>query len=155
MHPAAAPADSTSSTDSGSHDATGFSTVAFNLTPPPATMTDARTLSAARPLQSGADILATYASLSGLMDAMRAAALRGDWDDVTEIERDCLPPIDAIKAASGVRLTLAEQQQKLLVIKKILRDDAAIRDLVEPRMALLQSHIGATRSARASVQAYR
>lgn len=117
------------------------------LMPAPMTPTTALTTSEA--------ILATYHTLSGLMDAMRIAALRGDWDDVTEIEHDCLHPIDQLKAASGVCLSLADQQQKLVIIKKILRDDAAIRDLVEPRMAFLQAHIGATRSARASVQAYR
>lgn len=106
-------------------------------------------------MHTSADILGTYATLSGLMGSMLAAARDGNWDRLIELEQDCAEPIDRLKAGTGIRLSRDEQHQKLDYLKRILKDDAAIRDLTLPRLAHLGRLIGDTQQGRRSVAAYR
>ena len=104
---------------------------------------------------TSSEILVTYQTLSGLMSGMLAAAREGDWDRLVEIEKNCQVSVGRLKESPATPMTLEEQRQKLDLIKRILKDDAEIRDLTMPRMAFLQQRIGLARAGRQSMHAYR
>jgi flagellar protein FliT len=64
--------------------------------------------------------------------------------------------VDGLKDAErGVMLSAAERTRKYELIRRILADDAAIRDLANPRMALLSALFsGGSPSARILQQLY-
>lgn len=101
------------------------------------------------------EILGTYETLSGIMNNMLDAARSGDWDRLIELEKHCQTPIGELKESTTIRLSPEEQHLKLDYLKRILRDDAAIRDLTLPRLAFLQERISLARTGRESVRAYR
>ena len=104
---------------------------------------------------SSAEILVTYEALSGIMGNMLSAARAGDWDRLVELERGCAAHVGQLKESTAIRLSPQEQREKLDHLKRILRDDAAIRDLTEPRLAFLSERLGHARAGRQSLHAYR
>ncbi len=97
-----------------------------------------------------------YESLSGMLATMVSAAEQGNWDQVAGMEPACKPLIEKIRAAStDERLSEQERKQKVRVIKKILQDDARLRELATPWMARLQEMLTQSRNGRAALDAYR
>lgn len=100
-------------------------------------------------------MIAAYEALSELTGDMLLAAQQGDWDQLTELERHCQASVNRLMAhAPVVKLNEHEQQRKLEVIRKILADDAQIRDLAEPRLAKLMNLLRGTDTARKLTKTY-
>jgi flagellar protein FliT len=87
-------------------------------------------------------ILATYRSISQLTGCMADAARGGDWDKLIDLEQRCGALVQTLKSAEPAALALDMQQQKVKLIRKILADDAEVRDLTEPWMGRLQALLG-------------
>lgn len=99
--------------------------------------------------------LQTYESISLLSTQMLEAARRSDWGRLTSLERDCSHLVDQLRRTEGgLAADDARRARKVEIIKKVLAEDAAIRDLVEPWMAELQALIGSTGRRRQLQQAY-
>jgi flagellar protein FliT len=101
------------------------------------------------------EILATYETLSALTGDMLAAARHADWDQLAALERACQPHVAALTEHDTPRaLDPAGMQRKLALIRKILADDAQIRDLTEPWLAELQGMLRGSARGRTAVHAY-
>lgn len=79
------------------------------------------------------EVLAMYENIAGLSTQMAAAARVSDWDSLSRLESQCA---SAARAASGdvPALSGAPRQRKIDLLKQILANDRAIRDVTEPWM---------------------
>lgn len=99
--------------------------------------------------------IAAYESIAALSGQMLRAAQHGDWQRVALLERDCRGLIERLRSAPPQDpLDAAVRGRKLELIRKVLANDAAIRDLAEPWMAELEALIGATGRRRRLQRAY-
>jgi flagellar protein FliT len=101
------------------------------------------------------EIIAIYQHVAVITDQMLAAARSSDWDQLVELESRCADHI-AVLTSAEARADLPGQAraQKVSIIKQILADDRAIRDLTMPWMAHLSSMISSNCNERKLVQAY-
>jgi flagellar protein FliT len=93
-------------------------------------------------------VLSGYRRVAELSTQMLAAARRGDWDALVDVERCCRTEIDALRALGEHPLTPAEREEKQRILLRLLADDAEIRDLAQPRMKRLQDMLAAAGNAR-------
>jgi flagellar protein FliT len=85
---------------------------------------------------------------------MLMAARRALWNDLVPLQEEYRHLVDVLKEAeTGVKLDERERARKFDLIRQILADDAAIRDLANPRMATL-SALFAGRPARVLKELY-
>lgn len=106
-------------------------------------------------LMDGAQVIGNYESLSGLMGRMREAAVQGEWDTLVELEHQCNRQVAAMKQAdASVPLDEQARQRKIALIKKILADDAEIRNRTETWMGQLQRIMQSGRQEQRLQQAY-
>src|SRR5487761_2272314 len=81
-----------------------------------------------------------YESLSDLTSQMRSAALQGEWDKLLGLEQQCSQHLTAMRpAVADDQLDEPVRQRKIQLIKKILADDAVIRNHTEVWIEQLQS----------------
>jgi flagellar protein FliT len=79
------------------------------------------------------EVLSMYENIAGLSNQMAAAARANDWDSVNLLERQCAAEIRS--TATGVpALSGAPRMRKIDLLKQILANDRAIRDVTEPWM---------------------
>lgn len=77
------------------------------------------------------EVLAMYENIAGLTSKMAVAAQDGDWDGLARLEKQCA--MQASAAQSGVpALDGAPRMRKLDLLKQILANDRAVRDVTEP-----------------------
>lgn len=83
------------------------------------------------------DVLSMYETIAGLTSKMSAAAQAGDMATLAMLERQCASEASAVE--SGVpALSGAERLRKLELLKLIMANDRAIRDITEPWMGQLE-----------------
>lgn len=87
-------------------------------------------------------VIENYEALSELTAQMRVAAARGDWEGLAELEQQCSQRAE-IMQVQGADTPISESTRlrKVALIRKILADDAEIRNHIDPRMAQLQRSI--------------
>lgn len=91
-------------------------------------------------MSSKADYFARYEAIAAVSGQMLCAARDSHWNDLIGLQEEYRLLVDALKAADdGVRLSVAERARKFELIRQILADDAAIRDLASPCMARLSA----------------
>ncbi|TAN52114.1 MAG: flagellar protein FliT [Methylococcaceae bacterium] len=96
-----------------------------------------------------------YESLSALTGRMRDAAAHGEWDALVGLERQCGRHVAAMKLAdAATALDEPARQRKIQLIKKILADDADIRNRTEAWMAQLQRIMQSNRHEQRLQQTY-
>jgi flagellar protein FliT len=83
-------------------------------------------------------LLEDYQRLSGITGQMREAATGGEWDRLVSLEQECARKVEEIKPRDAVPSNPEERAQKLALLKKILADDADIRNRTEGWMEQLQ-----------------
>lgn len=99
-------------------------------------------------------VIEHYQFLSGITGKMREAAALGEWDHLVELEHQCSQRVAMLKQQDNVPADEATRQQKAALIKKILADDAAIRNNTEQWMEQLQRIMQSARSEQRLQQAY-
>lgn len=110
-------------------------------------------MSADRPQEQ--TIIAYYAQMLHCSSDMLGAAQRGDWDCVIVLEKQCAELVTRLKGLGELTpsdRTLRDQKREL--IRKILANDAVIRDLAHPRMRQIEMQLRAPRNARKLAVAY-
>jgi flagellar protein FliT len=91
-------------------------------------------------MTSNAEYFARYEAVAALSCRMLMAARRALWNDLVDLQREYRHLVEALREADvGVKLDGAERLRKYALIRQILADDAAIRDLANPRMAHLSA----------------
>jgi flagellar protein FliT len=100
-------------------------------------------------------VISNYESLQVLTSQMRDAATRGEWDKLLGLEHECLVYVATMKQTDSVS-TLDEpaRQRKIGLIKKILANDAVIRNCTEAWVAQLQDIIRGNNQERRVQHAY-
>jgi flagellar protein FliT len=99
-------------------------------------------------------IIEDYQCLSDLTGKMLKAAIVGEWDSLVMLEKDCAQKIAEIKPRDTMPSDNETRLQKIALIKKILADDADIRNHTEVWMGQLQRIMQSARSEVRLQQAY-
>jgi len=100
-------------------------------------------------------IITHYESLSVLTGQMREAAVQGEWDKLVNIEQQCGQQVAIMKLADApITLDEPTRQRKMQLIRKILADDAEIRNHTEKWMGQLQRIMQSNRQEQRLQQVY-
>lgn len=84
------------------------------------------------------DPLAGYEAMAEISGQMLGAARESDWDRFIAEEKRCRDLVADLQTRAQANLSAAERARKLVLLRKMLSDDAQIRDLAEPWMKHLQ-----------------
>jgi flagellar protein FliT len=80
------------------------------------------------------EVLSMYENLAGLTAKMSLAAQAGDWTTLGRLENQCAS--QAVATLTGVpALSGAPRLRKIDLLKQIMANDRAIRDVTEPWMS--------------------
>lgn len=100
-------------------------------------------------------VIENYELLSAIMGQMREAAAQGEWDHLVELEKQCSQRVTAMKEQDAtIPLDENTRLRKVALIRKILADDADIRNRTEPQMAQLQRIMQSARQESRLLEAY-
>ncbi|MBI5659689.1 MAG: flagellar protein FliT [Nitrosomonadales bacterium] len=100
-------------------------------------------------------VIESYESLASIMGKMREAAAQGEWDRLVELEKQCGLRVEAMKARNEAAAPDENTRlRKVALIRKILADDAEIRNYTEPWMAQLQRILRSAGQERRLQRAY-
>ncbi len=97
------------------------------------------------------DTLQTYEALERLSHQMVSAARNLEWDLLVNLERDCRTLVDDLSRQPTNEQNHLRRQE---IIRRILADDAEIRDLTEPWMAQSKQFLTSLKLKRKLAQAY-
>lgn len=101
------------------------------------------------------ELMDCYEQIAPLIGRMLELARAGDWDGLMTVEkqvRSCVARMKEITPEAALDASQLAQKQYLL--RRILADDAEIRDLVTPQFARLGALIGNLRRQQDIKQAY-
>jgi flagellar protein FliT len=105
---------------------------------------------------SASEVITNYESLSSITSQMREAAVHSEWDQLIGLEKQCSQHVATMKPVDApAMLDEPARQRKIQLIKKILADDAEIRNRTETWMGQLQRIIQSNRQEQRLYQAYR
>ncbi|PLZ00683.1 flagellar protein FliT [Burkholderia sp. WAC0059] len=91
-------------------------------------------------MNAKADYFARYEAIAAISGQMLLAARGALWSDLAGLQREYRQLVDALRESEGeIRLNEEERARKYELIRRILADDAAIRDLANPRMSRLSA----------------
>jgi flagellar protein FliT len=100
-------------------------------------------------------VIENYEYLSSITSQMRVAALQGQWDNLVELEKQCSQRVATMKALdASTPLDETTRLRKVALIRKILADDAEIRNQTEPWMAQMQLIMQSARQEHRLLDAY-
>ncbi len=84
------------------------------------------------------EVLSMYEQIAGLSNQMAVAARASDWDGLSTLEQQCAAQASTL--ASGAAPTAgAARLRKIDLLKQIMANDRAIREVTEPWMAQLSN----------------
>ncbi|HEX4917612.1 MAG TPA: flagellar protein FliT [Limnobacter sp.] len=89
-------------------------------------------------------VMKLYAAIANQSQAMLESAKAGDWDALCAAEEQCsrlIAELQAVKEVQQIELNEKERNEHISYLKKILADDAAIRDITEPRLKQLEEFL--------------
>ncbi|CAH1903606.1 Flagellar biosynthesis protein fliT [Candidatus Nitrotoga sp. HW29] len=100
-------------------------------------------------------VIENYELLSSITAKMRVAATDGQWDQLVELEKQCSQHVAIIKSQNiGMPPNESTRLRKVELIRKILADDAEIRNHTEPWVKQLQHIMHSTGQERRLQQTY-
>lgn len=89
-----------------------------------------------------------YEQVAEISGRMLGAAQQSDWDRFVAEERRCREAIAALQAQAQTALSAGARARKHALLRRMLANDAEIRNLAEPRMRQLQEMLSASGNAR-------
>lgn len=101
-------------------------------------------------------VLGIYENVSSLTRQMLLAAQASDWDQLSELESRCAHEVGLLRNGQAPVSTLSAElrERKVQMLRQILDDDRAIRDITQPWLQRLQGLINNTGQQRKLEQAY-
>ncbi len=107
-------------------------------------------------MHEDAPIIARYERLGQISSAMLMAAQQRDWEGLEALGANFLEAVDAIKSADLLPPSLSADQRlaKGRIIRQILNNDRAIRDITQPWMRELQAMMHSVGTQRKLQRAY-
>jgi flagellar protein FliT len=107
-------------------------------------------------MNSTQSTLGYYESIKRTTGEMLIAAQRGDWEELLRKETQCSELIEQLKASAKIHpLSADDKHHKMYIIRQVLADDAAIRNLLNPWIAEVGAMLQTKSSAKKAEQAYR
>lgn len=101
------------------------------------------------------ELLEVYEKVSVITSNMLEAARSSDWDLLEKLEQDCSLEVSTLRDHErNGDLPKELRDRKISIIKQILADDRAIRDLTEPWMQQLSQLMKSTNTSRKLSQSY-
>ncbi len=101
------------------------------------------------------EILEVYEKVSVITADMLKAARHEDWELLEKLESDCSAQVNTLRQHDVVsELPTELRQRKINIIKQILADDKAIRDLTEPWMLQLSKLMQSSKTSRQLSDSY-
>ena len=95
------------------------------------------------------EYFAHYEAIAALSAQMLAAAREGEWSELKAMQGVYRGLVDQLQETdAGSELDESARARKLDLVKKILADDAAIRDLSSPSLARLSALFTVNSTAR-------
>ncbi|HEY1058342.1 MAG TPA: flagellar protein FliT [Limnobacter sp.] len=107
--------------------------------------------------EHNAAVMRLYAAIANQSQAMLNAAKEGDWDGLCAAEEHCsrlIHELQTIKEIKAVELDDRERTEHIGYLKKILADDAAIRNITEPRLRQLEEFLRAASNSQRLSNSY-
>jgi len=106
-------------------------------------------------MMNSLEILEVYEKVSLITSGMLQAARQEDWDLLQKLESDCSAHVSTLRLHdTSTDLPSELKQRKISIIKQILADDRAIRDLTEPWMQQLSKLMNSSRNSRQLSESY-
>ncbi|CAN0624113.1 flagellar protein FliT [Burkholderia multivorans] len=106
-------------------------------------------------MNRNAEYFARYDAIVAVSGRMLRAARVADWGALSRLQAEYLRLVEGLKEAEvGVSLDETELGRKLDLIRRILADDAAIRDLATPEVARLSALFESRRSTKMLTDMY-
>ena len=108
---------------------------------------------------SNEEMIRTYENILAITAQMLEAARAADWDLLVNREQECRQLVESLMNLRNENNIVLEPQihkRKVEIIRKVLADDAEIRNLTEPWMQRLQhllTSVGQERKLRAAYNA--
>ena len=100
-------------------------------------------------------VIENYEFLSSITAQMRMAATHGQWDQLMELEKQCSQHVEIMKTHDiDIPSNESTRLRKVELIRKILADDAEIRNHTEPWVAQLQRIMHSAGQERRLQQTY-
>ena len=94
-------------------------------------------------------VMQCYEQIASLTTSMLQLARAGDWDALATQELAFRVCVDRLRALEPTQaLDAAQVEKKYQLLRKIIADDAEIRDLVTPELARLGELLGSMRRQR-------
>lgn len=101
------------------------------------------------------ELLIVYEKVAQITADMLVAARANDWDLLSKLESDCSDHVGTLKKFEGpTELPSELKAKKITIIKQILADDRAIRDITEPWMQNLANLMKSSSTSRQLSQSY-
>lgn len=101
------------------------------------------------------ELLTVYEKVASITEHMLDAARANDWALLEQLENDCSLQVRTLKEFEAETvLPLMLKEKKISLIKKILADDKAIRDLTEPWMQQLSKLMQSSNTTRMLSNSY-
>ena len=98
--------------------------------------------------------LAGYEAIAEVSGRMLGAAKESDWDRFVAEERRCRALVADVQARAESQLSEDERKRKFALLRKMLADDAEIRNLAEPWMQHLQEMLASSGNNRRLGESY-
>ena len=106
-------------------------------------------------MMNSPQIITTYETILAITGQMLEAARNDEWDRLVALEKNCKKLVEELIAENdGLPLSSQFQQRKAEIIRKVLADDAEIRNITEPWMMQLQNLLGSAGRERKLSEAY-
>ncbi len=100
-------------------------------------------------------LLSTYECLTRTTGNMLNAARSGDWDKLVDLEKHCAELVTRMsEIESDDPLPEAVRSHKTQMLRQVLADDAAIRNITEPWLQQLGTMLGANRHEQRLLRSY-
>lgn len=100
-------------------------------------------------------LLSAYDTLSATTGHMLAAARSADWDRLVSLEQDCADIVALLASIENEDpLPVSIRERKTALLRKVLADDAAIRDITQPYLRRLEAMLGTNRCEQRLLNAY-
>lgn len=97
-----------------------------------------------------------YEAIAAASAGMLAAARKADWDGLIAAEMVCANLINQVSALSkDADISEAGNRRRMQIIHRVLADDAQIRNLVEPRLVVLEGFLHGRANSRRIDNAYK
>jgi flagellar protein FliT len=99
-------------------------------------------------------VISTYEAILEVTGQMLHAAQSHDWERLIDFEAECRSLIEVLQLTDKQPLADGYQVRKADIIRKVLADDAEIRNLTQPWLAQLGQLLGSIDNTKKLKQSY-